>query len=101
MIIANFHIKYIGQLPAYVYFFMLIGFTSNLNLPVLISYLKFKAISTYYNTDVQKKQILVENKGKSGIYRWKNLINGNTYIGSSIDLRIRFSNYFNVNYLVS
>ena len=41
----------------------------------------------------------MENKGKSGIYRWKNLINGNTYIGSSIDLRFRFSNYFNVNYL--
>jgi group I intron endonuclease len=40
-----------------------------------------------------------ENKNKSGIYMWKNLINGKQYIGSSVDLRNRFYQYFNTNYL--
>jgi group I intron endonuclease len=41
-----------------------------------------------------------ENKNKSGIYMWKNLINGKQYIGSSVDLRNRFYQYFNLNYLI-
>jgi hypothetical protein len=31
---------------------------------------------TYKNADVQKAQILLENKNKSGVYIWVNLING-------------------------
>jgi len=53
----------------------------------------------YYNADTQKSEILRENRDKSGIYLWKNLISGKRYIGSSIQLRTRFSQYFNVNYL--
>jgi hypothetical protein len=30
----------------------------------------------YPNSDISKAQILSENKNKSGIYMWKNLING-------------------------
>jgi group I intron endonuclease len=31
---------------------------------------------------------------------WTNLINGKRYIGSSVDLRNRFYQYFNLNYLI-
>lgn len=43
----------------------------------------------YTNAGVQKKQILEENKGKSGVYRWTNLTNGNFYVGSAVDLSKR------------
>jgi group I intron endonuclease len=47
-----------------------------------------------------KAQILSENKNKSGIYMFSNLINGKRYIGSSDNLNRRFSEYFNTNYLL-
>lgn len=34
--------------------------------------------------DTCKAIILKDNKGKTGIYRWVNLINGKTYIGSAL-----------------
>jgi hypothetical protein len=37
----------------------------------------------YPNLDTYKAQILSENKSKSGIYCFKNLINEKRYIGSS------------------
>uniref|UniRef100_UPI0030E0C6E7 hypothetical protein n=1 Tax=Ophiocordyceps sobolifera TaxID=94213 RepID=UPI0030E0C6E7 len=48
----------------------------------------------YTNADTQKELIFNENKGKSGVYRWVNNINGNTYIGSGVNLTKRFSNYY-------
>ena len=39
----------------------------------------------YFNIDVNKK-IIKENKGKSGIYRWNNLVTGKSYVGSSVNL---------------
>lgn len=45
----------------------------------------------YDNADVQKLLIVSENKGKSGVYRWINKVNGKTYIGSSANLGL--SNY--------
>jgi hypothetical protein len=53
----------------------------------------------YNNADLLKPAILSENKGKSGIYCWKNLINGKRYVGSSTDLKRRLQQYFNINYL--
>ena len=53
----------------------------------------------YANADIEKAQIIKENKGKSGIYRWTNLTNGKSYIGSSTDLGIRFRFYYNINFL--
>ena len=40
-----------------------------------------------------------ENKNKKGIYLLVNLINGNFYIGSSINLSNRMQNYLNIKYL--
>lgn len=48
---------------------------------------------------MEKAKILEENKDKAGVYRWINKINDKTYIGSSIQLRIRFYRYYNVAYL--
>ena len=50
-------------------------------------------------TDVQKLEIMKDNKGKSGIYRWTNPLNGKTYIGSAKDLNKRFRNYYSFSYL--
>ena len=36
---------------------------------------------------------------KYGIYRWRNLVNGLTYIGSAVDLTKRFNLYYNFKYL--
>jgi len=54
----------------------------------------------YSNADTQKISILKENRGKSGVYRWVNLENGKTYVGSSVNLSKRLGNYFNVYYLL-
>lgn len=53
----------------------------------------------YHNADAQKKDIYLNNKGKSGIYMWVNSVNGKRYVGSSSDLQKRFSAYYSVAYL--
>jgi len=61
-----------------------------------VNYVKF-----YANTFDMKKDILNENKGKSGIYMLTNNITKKTYIGQSRDLSNRFKNYFNSGYINS
>jgi excinuclease UvrABC nuclease subunit len=41
-----------------------------------------------------RNQILLGNKGRSGIYMWTNLINKKRYVGSSADLSRRFREYY-------
>ena len=53
----------------------------------------------YRNADIDKLRIIKDNKGKSGVYRWVNLINGKSYIGSSVDLKKRIGHYFSFAYL--
>ena len=48
-----------------------------------------------------KKLIIKENKGRSGIYLWTNKITGDIYVGQSPNLALRFINYFNSSYLKS
>ncbi len=55
----------------------------------------------YPNSDTDKLQILLDNKAKSGVYLWRNLVNEKKYIGSSVDLKRRFQEYFNVNHLTT
>ena len=42
----------------------------------------------YSNVIQDKLLIIEENKGKAGIYRWVNNLNGYSYIGSSKDLGV-------------
>ena len=58
-----------------------------------------KKLKVYANVDLQKLEIKAANKGKSGIYCFTCLTNGKKYVGSSVNLGRRFSQYFNANYL--
>jgi group I intron endonuclease len=55
---------------------------------------KVTPVITYLNLSVNKSHIYIYNKKKSGIYRWTNLIDGKSYVGSSIKLNRRLSDYF-------
>jgi group I intron endonuclease len=52
-----------------------------------------------YNFYSDKKQILLENNGKAGVYCFKNLVNGKIYIGSSSNLGDRLRDYYSLRYL--
>lgn len=56
-------------------------------------------VVSYFNADKDKSIVYKENKNKSGIYRWNNLITDKSYIGSSISLGGRFSNYYSIAFL--
>ena len=56
-------------------------------------------VVSYHNANISKHIILYENKGRSGIYRLNNLITNKSYIGSSISLSKRFSNYYSLAFL--
>lgn len=56
--------------------------------------------ASYPNPVLLKSVIYKENLKKAGIYRWTNLITGDTYIGSSINLTGRFVNYFSTKHLI-
>jgi len=59
----------------------------------------FVPIKIYSNAKADKSKILKDNKNKSGIYMWKNLINDKQYIGSSINLSERLSSYYSTTYM--
>lgn len=54
----------------------------------------------YVNAEISKLDILKDTKDKSGIYLWTNLINNKRYIGSSVNLKRRMLEYFNINRLL-
>lgn len=60
---------------------------------------KLEPLISYLNTDIKKEDILMENKNKTGVYRWTNVKSGKSYIGSAIDLSKRLKNYYNISYL--
>lgn len=83
-----------------------ISFKKNISLALnpfpilaLIPVLGLTPILAYSDPESEKATILTQNRGKSGIYMWKNKVNGKTYVGSSVDLSKRLRNYFNSSYL--
>ena len=59
----------------------------------------FIPIKIYENADISKHEGIKDNKNKSGIYRWVNLLTGKSYIGSSVNLSKRFYDYYNLRHL--
>ena len=57
------------------------------------------ALITYVNSLSERKDIIKNNKKKSGVYRWINQVNGKSYVGSSVDLSYRLKQYYSVTYL--
>jgi len=57
--------------------------------------------AVFSDADKDKLDILKFIKGKAGIYMWKNKLNGKKYVGSSVDLRRRLLEYYNVNRLIN
>lgn len=53
----------------------------------------------YYNADADKVNIFANNRKKIGVYRWINNFKGKTYIGSFINLSVRFYTYYSLRYL--
>jgi len=58
-------------------------------------------IKVYENALDMIKDILNENKSKSGIYMITNKLTKDIYIGQSINISNRFKNYFNLSYIKS
>ena len=56
---------------------------------------EIKPVKVYNNFKENRLQLMKDQKDKTGIYCLVNLINGNTYIGSSISLSGRMRNYLN------
>ena len=68
-------------------------------IPFIVNGVNIIPVKSYLNADLDKKLVYDENKNKKGIYIWTNLTNNKCYIGSSSDLRKRFSWYYSFNNL--
>jgi len=76
------------------YFLLLFFFLDSLNSFCFLSFVPIVPIKTYSNAETDKEKILKDNKNKSGIYMWKNILNDKCYIGSAVDLSNRLKFYF-------
>jgi group I intron endonuclease len=56
--------------------------------------LSFVPVIIYNNAETEKSKILLENKGRTGIYLWTHIETNRIYIGSAVDLSNRLSKYF-------
>lgn len=61
----------------------------------------YTPLKIYDNANIDKKAILNDFKGKSGVYCWTNKLNGFKYIGSALEFRGRLSSYYNKTHLKS
>jgi hypothetical protein len=57
------------------------------------------SLLSFPNAGSSKLEILRAGRNHSGIYMWTNNLNGKKYVGSSVNLKRRFQQYFNVNRL--
>jgi group I intron endonuclease len=59
----------------------------------------FVAVIVYDYVDINKSQILLDNKSKTGIYLWTHKESNKMYVGSAFDLSKRFRLYFSIAYM--
>jgi GIY-YIG catalytic domain len=81
---------------------LLINYNLNKKRYSNISKLNIIPIVSYNIAEKDKfiiSKVLKENRKKTGIYRWTNIITGDSYIGSAIDLSKRFNDYLNIAFL--
>lgn len=62
---------------------------------------KIIPIIFYLNPYENRTEIYRDNNNKSGIYRWCNLINGKSYVGSAVNLRNRFYQYLSHSHITN
>lgn len=82
-------------------------FKQNQQKPYKARYVFTKSIHTiavvseklYPNAAIDKVRILLENKDCSGIYLFTNKNTGKQFIGSAVNLRNRFTQYYSIKYL--
>jgi len=76
-------------------------FSSKKDINKKASICNIKSANHYINLNqpLIQSQLLEDNRGKAGVYMWTNLKNGNTYIGSSVNLSPRLLKYLNENAL--
>ena len=82
------------RVPVVWYLLLLFFWYDFLNSGCLLSLAAIIPIKSYSNAEDEKDKIISENKNKSGIYKWTNLINGKQYIGSEVDLYNRLAFYY-------
>lgn len=96
---------YIYKYKTNIFVLMWIGFMQFLTFNLLYFNLLFQlhiaSVITYNNADRDKYLAVKQNRGKSGIYRWIHKKSGKSYIGSSVDLSNRFSQYYNYNHITN
>lgn len=66
-----------------------------------ISSTSSSCLVVFKDADKDKLDIFNHIKGKSGIYMWTNKLNSKKYVGSSVDLKRRLLEYYNVNRLLN
>ena len=69
------------------------------NIKVNINISSVVPIRSYLYPDKQKEEICINNKNKSGVYRWINKINGKSYVSSSTSLSRKILFYFSLSSL--
>jgi group I intron endonuclease len=69
------------------------------NISILLS--NTVPIMVYNNTDLDKERIILDSKNKAGVYQFINLLTGQSYVGSSINLNRRLKEYYSYKYISS
>ena len=69
--------------------------------PVVIYFDAFMRVLAFFRRKKarDKEKIILDNRKKSGIYRWLNKVNGKAYVGSSVNLSRRLNFYYNFSYI--
>lgn len=71
---------------------------SQVDANVKINRIENMGVKVFDNPVADRKQISSFLKGRSGVYLWLHKTNGKYYIGSSVELRTRFYDYFSSSY---